>query len=121
GTLFDHGYGVNWRWGNRLTMRIGVNHEKVAPQPESLTSPIVTIDDYRTYDFVRQETVLVRYITGGNPDLEVERRRRLTFGGTARPLANVDFTINAEYQRMIGRNAVSSLPAVSEDVQLAFP
>lgn len=121
GTLFDHGYGVNWRWGNRLTMRAGVNFEKVAPQPESLTSPIVTIDDYRTYDFVRQETVLVRYITGGNPDLEVERRRRMTLGGTARPFSNVDFTVNAEYQRTVGRNAVSGLPAVSEDVQLAFP
>ncbi|HWL64283.1 MAG TPA: hypothetical protein VNQ32_15915 [Steroidobacteraceae bacterium] len=121
GTLFDYGYGLNWRWGNRLTMRAGVNHEKVAPQPESLTNPIVTIDDYRTYDFVRQETVLVRYITGGNPDLEVENRRRITFGGTARPLVSVDFTLNAEYQRTIGRDAVSQLPAVSEDVQLAFP
>lgn len=121
GTLFDYGYGLNWRWGNRLTMRAGVNYEKVAPQPESLTNPIVTIDDYRTYDFVRQETVLVRYITGGNPDLEVEDRRRISIGGTARPLADVDFTLNAEYQRTIGRDAVSQLPAVSEDVQLAFP
>lgn len=121
GTLFDYGYGLNWRWGNRLTMRAAVNHERIAPQPDSLTSPIVTIDDYRTYDFIRQETVLVRYITGGNPDLDVERRRRLTIGGTSRPMPTVDFTLNAEYQRTIGHDAVSQLPAVSEDVQAAFP
>jgi hypothetical protein len=121
GTLFDYGYGLNARLGNRINMRVGVNHEKVAPQPDALTNPIVTIDDYRAYDFIRQETVLVRYITGGNPDLEVERRRRITIGGNTRPFQSVDLNFNAEYQRTIGRDAVSQLPAVSEDVQAAFP
>src|SRR5690606_26150333 len=72
GTLFDYGYGMNWRLGNRFTLRVSMSHEKVAPQPESLTSPVVTVDDVRTYDFIRQETVQVRYITGGNPNLDVE-------------------------------------------------
>jgi hypothetical protein len=26
GTLFDHGFGLNLRKGNRLTMRIAMNH-----------------------------------------------------------------------------------------------
>ncbi len=121
GTLFDYGYGLNWRFGNRFTLRVAMNHEKVAPQPESLTNPLVTLDDFRTYDFVRQETVLVRYITGGNPDLDVEQRRGTRIGMTLRPLAATDLLVNAEFQRTIGRDAVSPLPAVSEDVQLAFP
>src|SRR5690606_19058448 len=73
------------------------------------------------YDFIRQETVLVRYITGGNPDLEVERRRGTRVDFTLRPFEEVDFMLNADYRRTIGRDAVSSLPAVSEDVQAAFP
>ncbi|HUG71870.1 MAG TPA: hypothetical protein VMK82_00465 [Steroidobacteraceae bacterium] len=121
GTLFDHGFGLNLRKGNRLTMRIGMNQERVAPQPEALTNPVVTIDDFRTYDFIRQETVLVRYITGGNPDLDIERRRTVRIGGTVRPFVAMDLNFNAEYQRTIGRDAVSQLPAVSEDVQAAFP
>jgi iron complex outermembrane receptor protein len=121
GTLYNYGYGLNWGYGNRLTMRFSLNHEKVAPQPDALTNPIVTVDDYRAYDFVRQETVLVRYITGGNPDLKVERRRFARMDFTLRPFQDVDFMINGEYRRVIGRNAVSGLPAVSEDVQLAFP
>jgi hypothetical protein len=121
GTLFDHGYGINWRKGNRFTLRIGMNHQRVAPQPEALINPVVTIDDFRTYDFIRQETVLVRYITGGNPDLDVERRRTANIGGTIRPLATLDLTFNADYRRTIGHDAVSPLPAVSEDVQAAFP
>ncbi|MFO7324613.1 MAG: hypothetical protein DIU62_002750 [Pseudomonadota bacterium] len=121
GTLYDYGYGMNWRLGTRMTLRVAVNHEKVAPQPELLTNPVIVIDDVRTYDFIRQETVLVRYITGGNPDLDVERRRTSRVGLTARPFASVDFNINADYQRTIGHDAASSLPAVSEDVQAAFP
>jgi iron complex outermembrane receptor protein len=121
GTLFDHGFGLNLRKGTRLTLRVGLNEERVAPQPEALTNPVVTIDDYRTYDFIRQETVQVRYITGGNPDLDIERRRTVRIGGTVRPLAAMDLNFNAEYQRTIGRDAVSQLPAVSEDVQAAFP
>jgi hypothetical protein len=33
----------------------------------------------------------------------------------------VDLTLNAEYERTVGRNAVSQLPPVSVDVQNAFP
>lgn len=121
GALYNHGYGLNWGYGNRVTMRVGINHQEVAPQPDALTNPIVTVDDYRAYDFIRQETVLVRYITGGNPDLSVERRRSTRVDFTLRPIEEVDFMLNAEYRRTIGRDAVSGLPAVSEDVQAAFP
>ena len=121
GTLFNYGYGLNWGLGNRITMRVSRNHQKVAPQPDALTNPVVTVEDYRAYDFIRQETVLVRYITGGNPDLEVERRRATRVDFTLRPFEDVDFMLNADYRRTIGRDAVSGLPAVSEDVQAAFP
>lgn len=121
GTLYDHGYGLNWRFGQRFTLRASVNEERVAPQPESLSAPIVVIDDMRTYDFIRQETVLVRYITGGNPDLDVERRRGTRIGMTMRPLAATDLQLNLDYQRTVGRDATLPLPAVSEDVQAAFP
>lgn len=121
GTLFDHGHGINWRVGNRVTMRVNRGYEKVAPGPDSLTNPVITIDDFRTYDFIRQETVLVRYITGGNPDLRVEQRRTTRIGGTLRPLARMNMNFNLDYLRTVGRNATQPLPAVSEDVQIAFP
>lgn len=121
GTLFNYGYGLNWRYGNRVNLRVGINREKVAPTPSVLSDPIVTLDDVRTYDFIRQETVLVRYITGGNPDIGLEKRDITRFSGNVRPFKNIDFTLNAEYQRMIGHDVLSSLPPVSEEVQAAFP
>lgn len=122
GTLFTYGYGLNWRNGNRINMRVGFNREKQAPSPGSLTDPVVTIDDYRSYDFIRQETVLVRYITGGNPDLLVENRDIINVSGQVRPFTKIDFTLNAQYTRTMYHDPVSStLPAPSQEVQAAFP
>jgi iron complex outermembrane recepter protein len=121
GTLFTYGLGLNVRNGNRVTMRIGYNREKQAPQPGALNDPIVTIDDYRAYDFLRDETVLVRYITGGNPDLRVENRDIITLSGQVRPLKTVDFTLNGQYTRTIYHDPMAALPPPSAEVQAAFP
>ncbi|MEO8315317.1 MAG: hypothetical protein ABI645_11030 [Pseudomonadota bacterium] len=121
GPLYTWGTGLNWRNGNRINMRVGFNREKVSPSPSALNDPIVVIDDYRAYDFIRQETVLVRYITGGNPDLKVEHRDIITVSGQARPIKTVDFTLNAQYSRTMYRDPMQSLPPPSEDIQAAFP
>jgi hypothetical protein len=93
----------------------------VAPQPEALTNPLVTLDGYRAYDFIRDETVLVRYITGGNPDLRRGQLHTTRINGTLRPFANADLQVNAEYTRTVSRGVASPLPPVSLDVQAAFP
>ncbi len=120
-TMFNYGYGLNWRMGNRVQLRVGFNREQNAPQPSALSDPLVIIDGYRAYDFIRQETVLVRYITGGNPDLGVEKRDITRVSGTVRPFKPIDFTLNGEYQRTIYHDAISSLPSPSEELQAAFP
>lgn len=121
GGLHDYGYGLNWRKGTRLTLRAGINHEQVAPPNAQLTGPVVIYEGVRDYDFIRQETVLVRRISGGNPDLDVENRRSTKIGGTYKPFEKVDFTLNGDYTRTIGHGAVAALPPVSADVQAAFP
>ena len=121
GTLYTYGVGLNARNGNRVNVRIGYNLEKQAPTPSALNDPLVVVDDYRAYDFLREETVLVRYITGGNPDLRVENRGIINLSGQVRPLKTVDFTLNAQYTRTIYRDPMQSLPPPSAEVQAAFP
>lgn len=121
GPLYTWGTGLNWRYGNRVNMSVSFNREKVSPSPGALNDPVVVIDDYRAYDFIRQETVLVRYITGGNPDLKVEHRDVTTIYGNVRPLKDVDFTLNAQYSRTMYDDPMQSLPPPSEDIQNAFP
>lgn len=121
GTMVNWGTGLNWRYSNRGNLRVAFNRENVAPYPEALSAPIVTIDDYRTYDFIRQETVLVRYITGGFPDLRTEKRNIINASGQIRPFKAIDFTLNAQYTRTMYYDPMSGLPAPSEAVQAAFP
>lgn len=121
GRLEDYGYGLNWQPGSAWNFRAVINQEQIAPPTNALTDAVVTIDNVRTYDFIRQETVFVRYITGGNPDLAVERRRTTRISGNWRPFAARDLSINAEYSRIIGTNAFSALPPVNAQVQAAFP
>jgi iron complex outermembrane receptor protein len=121
GTLFTYGLGLNMRSGNRITVRIGYNREKQAPTPAALTDPVVIIDDYRAYDFLRDETVLVRYITGGNPGLRVENRDIITLSGQVRPLKALDFTLNGQYTRTLFHDPMAALPPPSAEVQAAFP
>lgn len=120
GWLKDYGGGLTWRFGNVLELRAYSSREEVAPLPNALTDPIVTIENVRTYDFIRNETVLVTYITGGNPSLPVERRTTTTLSGTLRPLAATDLTFNMEYQKIVGRGVFAALPPVNADVQAAF-
>jgi hypothetical protein len=121
GPLYTWGTGLNWRYGNRVSMNFGFNREKVSPSPGALNDPVVVIDDYRAYDFIRQETVLVRYITGGNPDLKVEHRNIINVSGNVRPFKDVDFTLNSQYTRTMYKDPMQSLPPPSEDIQAAFP
>jgi iron complex outermembrane receptor protein len=121
GTLYTYGSGLNWRNGTLVNMRVGYYREKVSPSPSSLTDPIVTIDDYRAYDFIREETVLVRYITGGNPELRVEDRDIITVSGQVRPFKSVDFNLNAQYTRTMYHDPMAALPPPSAEVQAAFP
>ena len=121
GSLQDWGAAINWRPSERFTVRAAINREQVAPPPNALTDPLVTIDNVRVFDFIRQETVLVTYLTGGNRDLEVERRRRTALGVTWQPLADADLNLSFDYVGSVGRGAFAALPPVNADVQAAFP
>jgi iron complex outermembrane recepter protein len=121
GTLYTWGLGLNGRYGGRINMRIGYNREKQAPTPSALNDPIIIVDSYRTYDFLRDETVLVRYISGGNPDLRVENRDIINVSGQGRPFKTVDFNLNAQYTRTMYHDPMNSLPPPSAEVQAAFP
>ncbi|MDP1907527.1 MAG: TonB-dependent receptor, partial [Hyphomicrobium sp.] len=119
--LHDVGYALNWRPDDRFSLRAAVNREQVAPPPGALTDALVTIDNVRLFDFIRQETVLVTYLTGGNPDLGIERRRSITVGATWRPFDEADLDLSVDYLNIVGRGAFAALPPVNADVQAAFP
>jgi outer membrane receptor protein involved in Fe transport len=119
--LRNFGYAFYWQLDQNFSLRAAFNEEEIAPPSAAITDAVVVLDGVRAFDFVRQESVLTRYISGGNPDLEVERRKTTTISATYRPPSMPDLSLDAEYSRIIGRNAFAALPPINADVQAAFP
>jgi hypothetical protein len=74
----------------------------------------------RYYDFARNETAEVTYISGGNPALANEKTGTLTLGATFTPQPQSRRNLTVEYTRIHTRNSVSELPQSSLIIQQAF-
>lgn len=121
GGMRDYGGAINWRPDPAVSLRAEFSEQQLAPPANLLTDPVISTDNVRVFDFERQETVLVRQISGGNPDLGVETRRATTISATVMPFGSSDFSLNAEYARVVNRDAYASLPPANAAVQAAFP
>ena len=121
GTLATLAGALDWSPSQTINFRVEVTDEEVPIFGGLLNDAIVVTDNYRTFDFLREETVLVRFVTGGNPDLPQQKRQLLRLSALVRPLASTDLTFNAEYNRLTVRNAVAALPPASAEIQQAFP
>lgn len=119
--LHDLSAMISADFGKHLTFSGAYQRDQIAPPVSALNdSPVIT-ENFRTFDFVRGETVLVRSIAGGNPLLPIQRKRTVTAQVAWRPLATNDLQISAEFSRVRNRDVYAALPPVSAEVQLAFP
>lgn len=121
GTVADYGTELVWRPVPRLSLQASFNVERLAPSAQSLSDPILVNDNYRLFDFLTGQTVLVRYLSGGNPDLRPARQRTLQFGGTFTPFARINLNLSAELTSRRSTDVQASLPPVGAAVQAAFP
>jgi iron complex outermembrane receptor protein len=120
GTLFNRGYGFAWTPSPLVALRGSLNHEERAPSIRLLSEPVEVTQGVRFYDVLRDETVDVTLITGGNPALPNEKREELSLGATLTPHPQARRNLTLEYTRTRIRNAVSNLPQLSQIVQDAF-
>ena len=67
------------------------------------------------------ETVHVTTLTGGNPDLDADRRNVLKVGGNWRPFEKTDLRLRAEYVRQSIDDPQASFPAATPALEAAFP
>jgi hypothetical protein len=121
GSLGAYAGALNWRPDPAFSLRLATSRDQFAPPANLLTDPVIVTEAVRTYDFIRQETVLVSQTSGGNPQLGVETRRSTSLSATLIPLASPDLVLDAEYSSTTNRNAYGSILAVNADVQAAFP
>jgi hypothetical protein len=121
GTVEEFGAALAWQPVRSLNLRGSFDLQRQAPSAQTLSDPQIVYENYRIFDFVTGQTVQVRYITGGNPNLPVATRRLLTVGGTYLPFSNANLILSVDYTSRRTTNLQSTLPPVNAQVQAAFP
>ncbi|KQM87491.1 hypothetical protein ASE67_07245 [Sphingomonas sp. Leaf23] len=121
GTLTTYGYGINWQPITALRLLASVSHEENAPTQQQLGNPLITTPFVRTFDYVRGTTVDVTTIGGGNPDLVSSNSRVIKLGLNAKPWSERDISFQFDYTDSRIDNPIQSFPAITADIQAAFP
>ena len=119
GTLLDYEATLNALAAPGINLRATAKREEVAPSAEALSDPLLASDNYRIFDFASNQTVLVRYLGGGNPDLPVAAREVLSAGLTADLTRQLK--LSGEYTHRVVKGGQGTLPPNSATVQAAFP
>jgi hypothetical protein len=120
GTLTRLGAGANWSPIQRLNLIGSWNREQEAPSVRQLGDPFVQTPGTRIFDFTNGVVPRAAVITGGNPDLQTERRDILNFTGTWQPFDTVDLRLRVGYAHVTINRPISDI-TVSPVLEAAFP
>jgi hypothetical protein len=120
GTLTTIGAGANFSPADRLNFITSWTREEGSPTIQQLGDPILTTPGSRIFDFTTGTTAIVTATTGGNPDLQSDRRNVLKIGGNWQPSAKLDLRLRADYVHQRIENPISSISATPA-IEAAFP
>jgi hypothetical protein len=120
GTLTKYGAGANWSPVDRLNFLTSWTREEGPPTINQLGDPILDTPETRIFDFTTGQTVLVTARTGGNPDLDADRRSVFKLGGYWQPIAKTDLRFRADYVHQTIDRPISNI-SVTPAIEQAFP
>ncbi|QJQ31266.1 TonB-dependent receptor plug domain-containing protein [Sphingomonas lacunae] len=120
-TLTSWTVGGTWSPIERVDLIASWIGEENAPSVSQLGAPLLVTPLRAVYDYSRGETVLADVITGGNRGLLAETRRDMKLTANWRPIAETDLLLTATYGRTRSRNTTSELPALTPEIEAAFP
>ncbi len=121
GTLALFGAGANWSPKPPLNLIASWTREEGAPSVAQLGDPILDTPGTRIFEFTSGETVVANVTTGGNPDLQADRRNVLKFGANWRPSTKLDLRLRADYVHSTIDRPIASFPGPSAALEAAFP
>lgn len=109
-----------WAPSPILDLRGSIDFAGASPSFEQLNGPIVN-SIVRVFDYARQESAELLWITGGNQELRLGRRQSLTLASKLRPLNNEFLTLNVTYRQIVAKGGVSPFPELTPAIEAAFP
>ena len=120
GTLTTIGVGANWSPVDRLNFVTSWTREEGSPTISQLGAPVLVTPDTRVFDFTTGETVFATVTSGGNPDLEADRRKVMKLGANWKPFENTDLRLRGEYVHQMIDRPISNL-TITPTIEAAFP
>jgi len=121
GGLISYGYGLNWTPIGGVNLLASAIAEDTEPSIQDLGNPTIVTPNVTTFDFVRNETVTINRISGGNPQLATELRRDIKVALSIEPSKIPGLTLSANYFRNRSRNPVAGFPTLTPEIERAFP
>jgi hypothetical protein len=121
GTLTTVGAGANWSPVDRLSFIASWTREEGPPTINQLGDPQLDTPGTRVFDFTTGQTVFVDAITGGNPDLQADRRNVLKLSTNWQPFAKTDLRLRAEYVHQTIDNPIQTIFGPTPALEAAFP
>jgi len=121
GGLRTIGAGINWMPVKPLTLIVSFSEDEGAPTMQQIGNPSVATTGVRVFDYVREETVDITRLSGGNPDLSADNRRLFKLGMSWKPLTGTDLSLVANYTSSRVRDPVASFPTATAAIEAAFP
>jgi len=121
GTLTSLGAGLNWAPGARVNLISSWTREEGAPSLHQLGDPLLETENVPFFDAVLGETVNVTTLTGGNPNLDADRRSVFKLGGNWRPFEKTDVKLRGEFVHQSIDRPQISFPAATPALEAAFP
>ena len=121
GSLTTYGGGANWTPITGLQLRVSYSNEERAPTLAQLNNPLIVTPGTRLFDYVTGQTVDTTVITGGNRNLQPETREVTRLSMNYKPFNQVQLNFTANYSVSRTTNPLQSFPAVTAEIQAAFP
>ncbi|MGA0084448.1 MAG: hypothetical protein EBR00_02495 [Gammaproteobacteria bacterium] len=114
------GAGLNARVADEWRVLLSLTQEENAPAMTELGAPEVRTPAVRSFDFLRNETVFVTRIDGGNADLLASETRTIKAGINGKPLKDIDLDFGIEYLQIDSDRLIGDLPLATAVTSLAF-
>ncbi|WP_230772298.1 TonB-dependent receptor [Sphingomonas sp. Leaf4] len=121
GTLTTYGYGVNWQPITAVRIIANFTTEENAPSQQQLGNPTVVTPFARVFDYVRGQSVDVTTVSGGNAALLAETNKSFKLGLNVKPWSERNLTFQADYLSERAKNSIAGFPAITAEIQNAFP
>jgi hypothetical protein len=121
GSFTNQTYALAWQPAEWLRLFGSVTMGRTPPAVGFIADPLLITPSVRYLDPLRNETVDVTQISGGNPKLEIQRASHRRLSANIKPFRALPLQLTAEYTAVRNRDIVTALPPASDLIFVAFP